>query len=65
MEALYTPEQAKKLNEISALGYKWDKQLTISYAAVVFKKDEDLYVFGLDGTITYNPKIAAVITIKS
>lgn len=45
-------EQIKKLQ---LDGYVWNQQLSISYAAVVFIKGEDMYVFGMDGNVYHNP----------
>jgi len=51
-----TIEQNNKIQMLQKQGYIWDEQLSISYAAVVLKKGDDLWVFGLDGTISNNPK---------
>ena len=52
-----TQEQLTKIDTLKQQGYVWDKQLSISYAAVVLTKSSDLYIFGLDGTISHNPEV--------
>lgn len=50
-----TPEQLTKIAELQQVGYKWDKQLSTAYCAVVLNKNNDLWVFGLTGEIDHNP----------
>lgn len=45
-----------RIQELAKQGYKWDKQLSISYAGVVLKKGTDLYVFDLEGNEYHNPE---------
>jgi hypothetical protein len=53
-----TKEQEDKLKEIQSQGYKFDKQLSVSSAAVIMVKGQDIWLFGLDGSIAHNPEVA-------
>ena len=39
----------ERMFDLFKLGYEYDPELSISYCGVVYRKDDDLYVFGLDG----------------
>lgn len=43
--------QDKKMHELAIDGYRWNQQLSLSACAVVWTKNNDLWVFGLDGSI--------------
>lgn len=53
-----TKEQMAKLSSLESRGYKWNKELSYAYCAVVMKKGNDLWVFGLEGQIDHNPEIS-------
>lgn len=51
-----TPEQEKKIQEIANDGYEFDEKESLKSAAIIMKKDNDVWVFGLtDGSIRHNP----------
>ncbi len=59
--ALLSAEELAAKNDarIQALqkeGYVWDQDLSISYAGVVLKKGDDLYVFDMEGNEHHNPE---------
>lgn len=49
-------KQLDKIAALDKLGYKWDKTMSLQAAGVVMRKGEDIWFFGLDGSITHNPK---------
>lgn len=49
-----TNEQNTKIIELQQLGFKWDKQMSISAAGVIMKKDSHIWFFGLNGEIIEN-----------
>jgi hypothetical protein len=57
-----TPEQRKRIDELTAQGYVWDKEDSAAAAGVVLKKGEDTWFFGLGGEIMHNPQ---GLTIKT
>lgn len=54
----YTPtqEQKDKLEELLAQDYIWDIEKSAASAGVILIKDNDVYFFGLDGTIVHDPE---------
>ena len=59
-----TPEQRKKIEELMAQGYVWDKEDSVAAAGVVLKKGKDTWFFGLGGEIMHNPDVAQEIVSK-
>jgi len=59
-----TPEQRKKIEELTAQGYVWHKEDSAAAAGVVLKKGEDVWFFGLGGEIMHNPDVAQEIVSK-
>lgn len=57
-----TIEQHLKITNLKKIGYKWTKELSCAYAAVVLSKGSDIYVFTLDGEILHNPATTIINT---
>lgn len=55
-----TPEQQKKIEELVANGYIWNKEDSVAAAGVVLDKGKDRWFFGLSGEIIHNPDQIAV-----
>lgn len=63
-----TPEEFEgrvksRMDELIKNGYKWDKELSISYAGVVMRKQYDTWLFDLEGNEYHNPE-GWIIDIK-
>lgn len=59
-----TKEQQNKIQELQKDGYRWDQHLSISFCAVVLKKEEDLCIFDLEGRIDLHRKLDEFIFIE-
>ncbi len=54
--AMLTPEELSRKNDARiSEGYEWDKALSISYAGVVLRKGNDIWVYDMEGGQHYNP----------
>lgn len=67
--ALLSAEELAAKNDarIQALqkeGYVWDQDLSISYAGVVLRKGDDLYVFDMEGNEHHNPEGISIKTTE-
>jgi hypothetical protein len=51
-----TDEQITKMAQLFKQGYRWDKKMSESTCKVVLKKDDDIWLFGLNGEIIHRPQ---------
>lgn len=54
--------QDRKIEELRGNGYIWDKWLSTSMAAVIWRKSGDVWIFGMDGSIVNNPNTIVIKT---
>ena len=60
VNATPTAEQDSKMKQLMKQGYMWDKPMSASSAAVVLRKGNDLWFFGMQGEIDHNPQITTI-----
>jgi len=60
MNMYITVEQDIQMDILLEKGYKFNLELTKSYDGIVMEKDEDLWIFTLDGEIINEPKFELV-----